>query len=88
MVGIALDFKTFTEDRYRDLFDQARSVIIGLYEKDHHQFLNLLYRIDLPESELRQLLQSFRPPELYDRITEFILRREFLKVVIRHRYSH
>lgn len=87
ILDIPLSFQPSAENQYQDLFDQARSTIKDLFEKNYHVFLNLLYRIDLPEAELNKLINNPSSPNLYDEITELVLRREFMKVVTRHLYS-
>ena len=86
MLGISIELKPFINDPYKGLFGMAKQIITQLFEKDHARFLDLLYRIDLPETELNNLIHTTSPPELYDKITELILRREFLKVVTRYKY--
>ena len=87
MLDIPLSFQPSAENQYQDLFNQAKSIIKELFEKNYHVFLNLLYRIDLPEAELNALISNPSSPDLYDNITELVLRREFMKVVTRHLYS-
>lgn len=87
MLGIELNFKPLIIDPYKDFFNQVNQLIAHLFENDHSRFLNLLYRIDLPEMELNNLIQNTSPPELYNTITELLLRREFMKVVARNRYN-
>lgn len=86
LLGIDIHFQPFEVDAYRDLYRQASEKIQYLFEREHHRFLNLLYRIDMSENELNKLLNNCVPPELYDRITEYLLKREFMKVVMRYRY--
>lgn len=86
LLGIDIAFKPFETDAYRDLYLQASEKVQHLFEKEHHRFLNLLYRIDMSEKDLHHLLNNSVPPELYDRITEYLLKREFMKVVMRYRY--
>ena len=88
MLDIPLVFQPFHAEPYADLFTQAEAVIKDLYEKEPHTFLNLLYRVDLSEAILHQLLHQLPPQEFYHRLTELILKREFMKVVYRHQYSH
>lgn len=87
MLDIPLNFRVTSENKYQDLFNQVRSIFQELFEKNYHVFLNLLYRIDLPEQELNKLTNTLSGPLLYDEITELILQREFRKVVTRHLYS-
>src|SRR5687767_9843494 len=81
MLQINLEFEPLKNDKYQELFKQATAIIGDLYNHNYHVFLNLLYRIDLDEGRLHQLLSAMAPPRLYEQITEQILKREFMKVV-------
>ena len=87
MLDIPLSFQPSAQNQYQDLFNQAKSTIKELFETNYHVFLNLLYRIDLPQSELNVLINNTSGTDLFDQITELVLRREFMKVVTRHLYS-
>ncbi len=87
MLNIPLELQPLAKEPYAKLFAEAKSIIKELYEKDYHVFLNLLYRIDLNEVKLKELTNNCAPAQLYDEIAELILKREFMKVVYRHRYS-
>jgi hypothetical protein len=87
MLQLHLQFEPFKDDRYMHLFSQAVAKIGDLYQQQYHVFLNLLYRIDLDELKLQQLISANTPPLLYEQITEQVLKREFLKVVTRYRYG-
>jgi hypothetical protein len=87
MLQLPLEFEPFDEEKYSALFDQAVEKIGDLYINNYHAFLNLLYRIDLDERKLHQLVAASNPPLLYEQITELILKREFLKVFYRFQYK-
>ncbi len=87
MLDIPLEFKPLANQPYIELFNQAKEKIGELFEKDYHGFLNLLYRVDLSEEDLHRVVTHSVPPQLYEDITELLLKREFMKVVLRHRYS-
>ncbi len=88
MLDIPLELKPLEENPYQDLFSQVRYFVQDLFEKHHSVYLNLMYRIDLPEDELKSITHNAMNNEVYDQITELILYREFMKVVYRNRYSH
>jgi len=59
-----------------------------IHELIHHRFddyLNLLYRIDVPENEVRQIDAS-DSRVLTEKVTFLILKREWQKVWYKHRY--
>jgi hypothetical protein len=86
MLNLALEFKPLSNQPYSALFDEASQCIRALYQNNYQGLLSLLYRIDLDEKVLHELIAGYPPPQLYDRITEWILKRELVKVVYRHKY--
>jgi hypothetical protein len=87
MLQLSLQFKKLEKDDYASLFDQAIVHIAHLYQNNYGAFLNLLYRIDMDEAHLNAVVAGTKPPELYAKIAEMILKREFMKVVTRYRYK-
>lgn len=87
MLNIPLQFHPLAQEPYSKLFSESKRLIKDLYENDFHSFLNLLYRVDLNEAKLHELANDHSPTQIYDQIAELILKREFMKVVYRHRYS-
>ena len=87
MIQVDLELKPLKENAYADLFNQAVEKISTLYVNNYHVFLNLLYRIDLDENKVHEMVAAISPPLLYEQITELILKREFLKVVYRYKYK-
>lgn len=87
MMGLLLNIELLNEHSYQHLFDEAKLAIKNLVEKDYALLLSLLYRIDLPEKELEEAIKTSLPNELHIVLTTLILRREFAKVVLKHRYS-
>jgi len=86
MLGHNIELKPLENNKYVHLFYQATTIIKNLYENEYEVFLNLLYRIDLNESQLHSLIQTATPPQLYEQITEQVLKREFIKVFLRNKY--
>jgi len=87
MLNLSVEFEPEQNQSYLKLFNESTSIIQRLFEKDHHSLLNLLYRVDISESHIEALIGEYPPPELYGKIAETLLKREFMKVVYRHQYS-
>src|SRR5688572_28649686 len=64
MLQIELEFQPLKNDKYLDLFQQAIDMIGKLYTHNYPVFLNLLYRIDLDEGRLHELISATAPPML------------------------
>lgn len=75
--------KTFT---YEEAFLKIMRVVEDLMEKDFQQLLNVLYRIDVSESKLKEAL-AFSTDNPASLITKMIIERELLKVEFRKKYS-
>jgi hypothetical protein len=86
MLNLSLEFTPLSNQPYSTLFNEASQCIQVLYQKNYQGLLSLLYRIDLDENILHDLVNTYAPPELYDRITEWVLKRELIKVVYRYKY--
>jgi hypothetical protein len=63
---------------------QISKALDRLINTQYSQFLNLLYRIDVPESKIASSLQNKKKDERdVDIIAELILKRELQKVVLK-----
>ena len=69
-----------------DLKKELNSFILGLLTNNYDGYLNLLYRIDVSEKELRKLSGKILT-DTVDEISFLILKREFQKVWFKKRYS-
>lgn len=87
MLNLSLEFVPEQNQSYSKLFNESALIIQRLFEKDHHGLLNLLYRVDIGEAQIRTIISEYSPPELYGKIAETLLKREFMKVVYRYKYS-
>lgn len=88
MLDIPLALKSLGDESYGDLFNQVKHYLEVLHKTQYEAFLNLLYRIDVPEITSNHLLAESSNSDYYSNLTEVVLFREFMKVVYRHRYSH
>ena len=62
------------------------NLLLGLLTKNYDGYLNLLYRIDVSENELRKIKGEILT-ETVEEISFLILKREFQKVWLKKRYS-
>ena len=85
--GIDIVFSGKLDSVYDELMDQLIPHIDRLLKTDSHQFFNLLYRIDLNESQI------FKSEALYPEmlksevISHLIIQRDLKKVLIRNYYK-
>jgi len=79
----AVDFPQSTTPD--ELKVQLHEKIYRLIQYKYTELLNLLYIIDVPEENIKQL-QGMDTAELSEQIAYLILRREWMKVWFRNRY--
>jgi hypothetical protein len=79
----AVDFPQSTSPD--ELKVQLHEKIYRLMQYKYTELLNLLYIIDVPEENIKQL-QGMDTAELSEQIAYLILRREWMKVWFRNRY--
>lgn len=84
IIGTAVNFSE-TENPL-DLFEYLQEVIAELLEKHFDVFLNLLYRIDINENEIKSIIDQMAA-DTEQQIAFLILKREWKKVWFRKNYS-
>ncbi len=77
----------FSENKisYNSLYDIVFPLIEKLLNTQPYKLQQLIYRIDLPEKAYSDTIQKSTEPA--SELTQLIIQRELLKVVIRHQYS-
>lgn len=84
IIGTAVNFSE-TENPL-DLFEFLQEVVSELLEKHFDVFLNLLYRIDINENEIKSVIDSMHE-DTEQKIAFLIFKREWEKVWFRKNYS-
>lgn len=79
MLGIEINFNENFSNPYESIFIQIKPIIEKLWNENHTQYQNLLYRIDLVEVENVK-------EDYIDIITDAIIKREFMKVWYKNHY--
>ena len=80
MSGIQYDFLDLSP---QELMNSLYEIIEELLSKEYATLLNLLYRTDIPESSIR----NQETDDIQQYLVELIVKREFLKVKMRMKYS-
>ncbi len=62
-------------------------VVQYLLDKDFQRLINIMYRIDLPESTFQQILANEEPDQIATSLSKHIIERELQKAVLRQKYS-
>lgn len=56
-----------------------------VFSRNAEQFFQLMYRIDIPDGDMRQLILGSGID--FDSLADLVLRRELLKILLREKYS-
>ena len=89
MLNHKISFSGNTETAYQELFEQIEPLVAKLIQKNYQQLLDLLYRIDVNEKKVSEMLKSENKvgENFANKMTTLILNRELQKVIIRNTYS-
>lgn len=75
------------EDVYQKLLDLIEPFIAKLIDNSYQRLLQLLYRIDINEKAIADIVSNSEKNTLSAEITRLIIMRELQKVVIRNYYK-
>jgi hypothetical protein len=84
--GIEINFSGNELTAWDEMKKQLNPVLSNLFKNNRQAFQSLMYRIDISEKQLKEILVVGKE-EFGDKITEAVIRREFKKVLIRKFYS-
>ncbi len=87
LFGMEIKFSGNRYDAYEELFKQVQPHIEHLMNKDYQRFVNVLYRIDINEQQLKRKLEENTSESSSEIISDLIIKRELQKVVIRNYYK-
>ena len=87
MEGLEIEFSGDPLTCYDELYKQVVEIVAYLLDKRIERFMQLLYRIDINESQLKQILQKGNAQSVHSDVSKLILERELKKVIIRNYYS-
>lgn len=85
--GLELSLEVNSAMQYKNVVTKLTESVEWLFENDHQRLMQLLYRIDLPEFRLAEILSSTEETAICKMLADLIVRREAQKVIIRNFYS-
>ena len=85
--GIDISFSGNIATAYDELFVQVKPVVKNLLENNRNKFSQLLYTIDLSERRANEIFADNSFADAVEKITQFILERELLKVITRKHFT-
>lgn len=86
LYGMEIHFSGNENSAYEELTSQISPYIENLLNSNYEKFLSLLYRIDVPEKKLSQIIMHSNDVKVLE-ISDLIIKRELQKVVIRTYYK-
>jgi hypothetical protein len=75
------------DDSYEDICSILTAYITELINNDFSQLISLLYRIDVPEKKLRQVLDATNGKDAASVIATMIIERQLEKIRSRERFK-
>lgn len=69
-----------------DLLDLVKRFLNHVFNKNAEQFFQLMYRIDIPDADMRQ--QVLGSGLDMEGLSDLVLRRELLKILLREKYAN
>ncbi|MAE83869.1 MAG: hypothetical protein CMB80_14105 [Flammeovirgaceae bacterium] len=85
--GLTNDFEFAGNQYEEELIEYLIRVVQYLLDHDFEKLLNVMYRIDLPENRVKNVLTTSDPENLSRSLSELILDRERQKAKTRIQYS-
>ena len=86
LVGHTIKISGKSAKAYGELYDQVEKIIYRLITSDFNQLMNVLYRIDIDEKQLKLHLASTHE-DSSELLAKLVIERELKKVVLRWHYS-
>ncbi len=83
-LGSEWDFGAPEGWTYTDLQEYVKTLLEKKFQRDSAGFMQWMYRIDIPEQDLRRLLKT---ADTFSELAEWVIKREFLKVLLRNKYK-
>ena len=88
MAGMEIKFSGEAGNAYKEFFSQILPLIEKLQKENFQNFYNLMYRIDISESQIKNTVEQAKDKSFSEVVTDLILKRELLKVVTRRSFSN
>lgn len=82
-----LQARSETELRGQQLFDELASYVNGLIQTDFEQLVRILYRMDVSEPKLKQLLKEHPEDDAGKLIASMMIERQVQKIQTRKMFE-
>jgi len=85
--GIQIQFSGNESAAYEELRTQLFPALRKFYSENQGGFFSLLYRIDVLESEVQKLYDTYQGDIFIKALADLVIEREFIKVITRKLFS-
>ena len=85
--GLELNSEIHSAKNYPELFEKLLPQVRFLLDRHSEQLMQLLYRVDIPENQLKKSAALFPEKPFPQLVTELIILRELHKTLIFKHYS-
>jgi hypothetical protein len=75
------------QDGFEALHQKLTTIVQYLLDKDFGRLLNAMYRIDISEHQVKDILNFGKPDQIASELAKSIIEREKQKVITRIKYS-
>lgn len=72
---------------YLQVYDAVFNAVLKVDKLEHNGLMNLLYRVDISEYQVKQATQSSPNKTVYQIVSELIIKRVLQKVIIKQQFS-
>lgn len=86
--GYEINFSGKNNTAYLELTEQIKPIISQLLNNNSSKLMSLMYKIDLSEAQVRNIMADSNTHEVVSKITHIILERELKKVVIKQYFKN
>lgn len=76
-----------TQNPFQYLYEKVYPIVSELYFHKKPEWMKIVYRVDLYESGLKKIIHGNSNETIVKKLTEFVIKRELQKVVIRFYYK-
>ena len=87
LAGFSEYTPTFESNELSEVFEAVLKAVVALDHKDSSHLMNLLYRIDLTEKQIKTGANQQPKTPFQHIIAELIIKRVLQKVIIKEQYS-
>lgn len=88
LFGIEITFSGNEQTAYDELKLQIVPILSALYKNDYSKFNSLLYRIDVDENKVSEVLRNTVKEEQAEQLSHLILERELIKAIFKKLYKN